>query len=84
MVASLKPSPGWSSLTPMTTRPRCVIVANVVEPSTLTPAAAFCVTPEPSEPGLPSFPQAERARAPTSSPAARWRSFMMEISCPGR
>src|SRR5690242_16724274 len=80
VVASLKPSPGWSSLTPMTTRPRWVIAWNGDEPSTVTPEAALCVGPELSAPGLPSLPQAVRARAPTSSPAARWRSFMMGIS----
>ncbi len=36
VVASLKPSPGWSSFTPITTRPRWVIAWNVGEPSTWT------------------------------------------------
>src|SRR5690348_3251241 len=79
VVASWKPRPGWSLRTPMITRPRCCMAAKVGEPSTVTPAAAVCVTPELSAPGLPSRPQPVRARALTSSPAARWRSFMKSL-----
>ena len=38
VVASLKPSPGWSSSTPITTRPRAFMASKVFEPATWTSA----------------------------------------------
>src|ERR1700756_4374173 len=76
VVAPLKPSPGWSSLTPITPRPRCEILSNVGEPATWTPVAAGSLTAAPPPPGLPSLPHAVRDRAPTTSPIARVRHFI--------